>query len=142
VFSLQHSPRQLITVTAAATVLAATGVAGAADTPAVSQQSWTAGAALTDFPGTGIEKGEWIGSRAVQVHRTVTLEGRQSVRLTLRARPGQRIRALGASEHAKLSVVALTDDYVGKRAVTVRVRVSPKAVNGNEVRERVYALSR
>jgi hypothetical protein len=142
VFSLQHSPKQILTVTAVATALAATGVASAADAPVVSKQSWTAGAALADFPGTGISKGEWIGSRAVMVHRTVTLERRQSVRLTLRARPGQKLRALGGNEDAKLSVVALTDDYVGKRHVTVRVRVSPKAVNKGEVTERVYALSR
>jgi hypothetical protein len=141
VFSLQHSPRQILTITAAATALAATGVAGAADAPVVTKQSWTAGAALVDFPGTGIQQGEWIGSKAVMVHRRVVIEGDQRARLTLRARKGQKIRALGADEDSRLSVVALDEDYTGKRSVTVRVRVRPGARDG-EVSERVYALSR
>jgi hypothetical protein len=137
---LRHNLMQIVTIAAATTALGATGVATAADAPVVSKQSWIAGAALADFPGTGLKKGDWIGSKAVMVYRRVTLERGQSVRLTLRARKGQRIRALGAVQNRKLSVVALTDDYAGKRSVTVRARVR-RGVDG-EVSERIYALSR
>ena len=139
--TLLHSPAQLITVTAVAGALAATGVASAADAPVVSKQHFTAGYALADFPGTGFEQGEWLGSKAVMVHRDVTLERGQKVRLTLRARKGQKIRALGATADPKINVVAVDEDYAGKRSVTVRATVAKGAGDG-EVTQRIYALSR
>ena len=138
--TLLHSPGQLITVTAVAGALAATGVASAADAPVVSKQQFTAGYALADFPGTGIEQGEWLGSKAVMVHRDVTLERGQKVRLTLRARKGQKIRALGVTDDPKITVVAVNGDDVGTRSVTVRATVAPGAGAG-EVTQRIYALS-
>jgi hypothetical protein len=139
--TLLHSPIQLITVTAVAGALAAGSVASAADAPVVSKQTWTAGYALADFPGTGFEQGEWLGSKAKMVSRQVTLERGQKARLTLRAEKGQRIRGLGATENQKLNVVAVDRDYAGKRSVTVRVTVNRNAGDG-EVTERVYALSK
>ena len=139
--TLLHSPTQLITVTAVAGALAATGVASAADAPVVSKQHFTAGYALVDFPGTGFQKGDWLGSKAVMVHRDVTLERGQKVRLTLRARKGQRIRALGIAENHRISIKAVDPEYGGKRSVTVRATVAPRAGDG-EVTERIYALSK
>ena len=139
--TLLHSPTQLITVTAVAGALAATGIASAAEAPVVAKQTWTAGYALADFPGTGFEKGEWLGSKAKMVSREVTLEHGQKVRLTLRALKGQRIRGLGANDGRKLRVVALDRDYAGKRSVTVRATVAPDAGDG-EITERIYALSK
>jgi hypothetical protein len=139
--TLLHSPTQLITVTAVAGALAAGGVASAADAPVVSKQTWTAGYALADFPGTGFEQGEWLGSKAKMVSREVTLEPGQKVRLTLRALNGQRIRGLGATKDQKLNIVAVNRDYAGKRSVTVRATVNRRVADG-EVTERVYALSR
>ena len=139
--TLLHSPAQILTVTAVAGALAATGIAGAAEAPEVSKQSWTAGHALVDFPGTGFQQGDWLGSKAKMVSREVTIEHGQKVRLTLRALKGQKIRALGASEDQQLVVTALDDHYAGKRSVTVRASVRPDA-GDVEVTERVYALSR
>ena len=139
--TLLHSPAQLITVTAVAGALAAAGVAGAAEAPVVSKQHWIAGHALVDFPGTGFEEGEWLGSKAKMVYRDVTLERGQKVRVTLRAREGQKIRALGATEDQKINIVALDRHYAGKRSVTVRATVARGAGDG-EITERIYALSK
>ena len=139
--TLLHSPAQLITVTAVAGALAAAGIATAAEAPVVSKQSWTAGYALADFPGTGFEKGEWLGSKAKMVSRDVTLERGQKVRVTLRALKGQKIRALGFNEGQQLNVTALDREYAGKRSVTIRASVGKRAGAG-EITERVYALSR
>lgn len=136
-----HSPTQILTVTAVAGLLAATGIAGAADAPVVSKQTWTAGYALADFPGTGYEQGEWLGSKAKMVSRTVTLERGQKVRLTLRAEKGQRIRGLGVTEDQKLNVTAVNRDYAGKRSVTVRV-TAPRNAGDLEITEKVMALSK
>lgn len=142
--TLLHSPTQILTVTAVAGALAATGIASAAEAPVVSKQTWTAGYALADFPGTGYEQGEWLGSKAKMVSRKVTLEGGQKVRLTLRAEKGQRIRGLGVTEDQKLDVVAVDEDYAGKRSVTVRVRIArgARSARSGEVTERVMALSK
>ena len=137
----RHSPKELITVTALAGALAAGGVAAAADSPVVSKQRWIAGTALADFPGTGFEQGEWLGSKAKMVYRDVTLERGQKVRVTLRALKGQKIRALGATEDPKIVITAVDDDYAGKRSVTVRATVARGAGDG-EVTQRIYALSR
>lgn len=139
--TLLHSPAQLITVTAVAGALAATGVAAAADAPVVSKQHFTAGYALVDVPGTGVRQGDWLGSKAKMVYRDVTLERGQKVRVTLRAHKGQRIRGLGIADNHRISFKALDREYAGKRSVTVRATVAPHAGDG-EVTERIYALSK
>jgi len=133
---------RLLATTASAFALSAGAVAAAADAPVVSKQQFVAGAALGTVPGTGIQKGEWMGSRAVLVFREVTLEGRQSVRLTLRAPQGKRLRGLATAEGERLTFVALDRRYAGKRRVAVRVSLAGASRLAGEHTGRVYALAR
>jgi hypothetical protein len=133
--------RKTLLTTTAITALATAGIAGAAEAPVVSAQSFTAGNAVVTVPGTGVKQGEWIGKRGVLVHRSVTLEGDQRVDVTLTARKGQKIRGLAHDEGTKISFQPVTRSYVGKQKVVVRARVAPTAGDG-EVTNRVYALSR
>ncbi len=133
------TPR-IIATAATVTALAAAGVAGAAEAPVVSKQSFIAGHAPVTIPGTGIQKGEWMGGRAKLVFRDVTLEGDQQVKVTLRADNGRKIRALALRQGTPLSVQPINRNYAGKTSVTVRVRVAPGAVG--EVGGRIYALTR
>jgi hypothetical protein len=136
------SATRLITATAAVAALAATGVAGAAEAPAVSQQHFIAGAAPLTIPGTGIHKGDWMGSRARLLYRDVTLEGDQRARLTLRAPNGLKVRALAVhgGPGSRLGVVTETRRYPGKQQVTVRTWVAERGAG--EVTGRIYALAK
>ncbi len=135
------SASKILTAAVATTALAVSGgVATAADAPVVTKQNWTAGYALADFPGTGIQQGEWAGSKAKMLFRKVTLEQGQSVRTTFRAPQGLRIRGLGHFNGQRLSVVA-DGDYAGDRSVTVRISI-PSHVDDARVSERVYALAK
>jgi hypothetical protein len=136
------SAPRIITATAAVAALAATGVAGAAEAPVVSQQEFIAGAAPLTIPGTGVEQGEWMGSKARLVYRDVTLEGRQQVRLTLRAPKGLKVRGLAVEDGSKIAFTATRRSYAGKRQVTVRARVAGRHVAAGETTARVYALAR
>ncbi len=136
------SASRIITTTAAAFAIAATGVASAADAPVVSGQHFIAGAAPLTIPGTGIQQGEWMGSKARLLYRDVTLEGDQQVRVTLRAPKGRKIRGLAIQGGSRISFTALDRKYVGKRQVTVRAEVARIVAGDDEVTARVYALAR
>jgi hypothetical protein len=129
-----------ISAAAVTAALAATGVAGAAEAPVVSQQQFIAGTAPLTIPGTGVQKGEWMGSRARLLYRDVTLEGTQRATLTLRAPKGLRIRGLAVQEGTNVGFVALTRRYAGKQQVQVRTFVRG-GVTG-EVTGRIYALAK
>ena len=133
---------KLLSTALAATALAASGgVAVAADDPVVSQQSWTAGAALADFPAVGLEKGEWTGSKAKMLFRDVTVEEGQVARVTFRAPAGLRIRAIGHVKGQELSVRARDVHYRGDRSVTLRVKIAD-GVADDTVTGRVYVLAK
>lgn len=135
------SASKILTAAVTTAALAASGgVATAADAPVVTKQQWVAGYALADFPGTGLDQGEWAGSKAKMLFRRITLEQGQSVRTTFRAPEGLRIRALGHVDGSQLSVVA-NGDYAGDRSVTVRVSI-PGHVDAEEVSERLYVLAK
>jgi len=131
-------------LTAATAVLAfaATGVATAADAPIVTDQKTSASRfAPVLIPGTGIKKGERLPTGARIVYRDVTLEGKQTVNVTLRAPAGKRMRALAFKDPIQI-VFSTTrkGSYSGRKQVTLRTRVAP-TVTG-EVSARVYALVR
>jgi hypothetical protein len=129
-----------ISAAAVTAALAATGVAGAAEAPVVSQQHFIAGAAPLTIPGTGIQKGEWMGSRARLLYRDVTVEGSQRAVVTLRAPKGLKVRALAIQNGLKsqLGFVAVTKNYPGKQQVTVRAW----ARENGEATGRIYALAK
>lgn len=133
---------RLIPTTAVVTALAAAGVAGAADAPVVSQQRSVTGAALVTVPGTGIRKGEWMGSKAVLVLRRITLEGDQRVRVTLRAPQGKRIRGLATAEGERIAFRALDRHYAGRRHATVQALLPGRHRDDGEVTGTIYALAR
>jgi opacity protein-like surface antigen len=136
------TPLRLLAATASTFALSAGAVAAAADAPVVSKQQSVAGTALVTVPGTGVHKGDWMGSRAVLVFRDVTLEGRQRVRVTLRAPQGKRLRGLATAEGERVAFVALDRRYAGKRRVVVRASLSGAARLAGEHTGRIYALAR
>jgi hypothetical protein len=106
--------------TAAAVALLAASGAAAADAPTVSsQKTLTTKTAPVTIAGTGIKKGQRLPSGARIVYREVTLEDRQTVKLTLRAPAGKTIRGLAPAGHVGFTV---TDkgNYVGAKKVGVR----------------------
>ena len=134
-------PMHRILSIAAVSALAATGVAAAADAPVVSEQASLYGTAPVTIAGTGVHKGDWMGSKAHLVDRDVTLAGRQRVTITLRAPAGRRVRGLALDEGSTVGFTALDRHYGGRRRV--RVRVYAANARGNaEVTGRVYAYVR
>lgn len=133
--------RKLAAATTVA-ALAASGVAAAADAPVVSsQKTSSAKTAPLTIPGTGVKKGERLPSGARIVYRDVTLEGKQTVRLSIKAPAGKRIRGLVPREGSNVGfVVTGTGDYAGRTKVTVRAYTNPKATG--EVTGRIYGLVR
>ena len=86
--------RKLAAATTVA-LLAASGVAAAADAPVVSiQHTSKATTAPVTIPGTGIHKGDRLPSGARLVYREVTIEGDQTTTFNLRAPHGKRLRGL------------------------------------------------
>jgi hypothetical protein len=130
---------RLVAATAVAAI-AATGVAGAANAPSVSKQQFIVGTAPLTIPGTGVKKGDWMGSKARLVYRDVTLTKGQQVRLTLRASGDRRIRGLAEPEGQKVGFAVVKTHYPGSKRVTVRMFAAPKA--HGEVSGRIYALTR
>jgi hypothetical protein len=133
--------RKLTAATAAA-ALAVAGTAAAADAPIVSKQrTSTATKAPLLIPGTHLKQGERLPSGARLVYRDVTLEGKQTAKLTLTAPAGKRLRALAPREGQDVGF-AVTDkgNYVGRASVHLRAYANPKA--DGEVDGRIYALVR
>ncbi len=131
-------------LTAATAVLAfaATGVASAADAPIVTDQMTSASRyAPVLIPGTGIKKGERLPAGARIIYRDVTLEGKQTVNVTMRAPAGKRMRALAFKEPIQIGFSTTgKGSYYGRKQVKLRTYVAPKATG--EVSARVYALVR
>ena len=134
--------KRTISLAAAVTALAATGVAGAAEAPVVSQQEFIAGTAPFTIPGTGVQKGEWMGSKARLLYREVTVAGKQQARVTLRAPKGLKIRGLALDNvrRSQIGFTAVTRDYAGKQQVVVRVYSNRRG--SAEATGRVYALAK
>lgn len=134
------SVRRLIATTAV-TALSATSLAAAAEAPVVSDQHALSGTAVVTVPGTGVQKGEWMGSRQRLVFRDVTLEGGQVARLTLRARRGEHVRGVAVREGGRISFKVIGNRrYAGTRQVTLQAEIAGRS--DGEVTDRVYALVR
>jgi hypothetical protein len=132
--------RKLAAATSVA-LLAASGVAAAADAPVVSAQHTSpARTAPVTIPGTGIQKGERLPSGARLIYRDVTLEGKQTVTFTLKAPSGKRLRGLVPKTGDVGFAVVDKGSYVGRTKVKVRSFANPKAAG--EVTGRIYGLVR
>jgi hypothetical protein len=131
---------KLLTTITTTAVLGLAATAGAAEAPGVSKQRWIAGHAPLTIPGTGVQKGEWMGSRAKLVYRDVTLEAGQKARVTLRADGNRRVRGLAIAKLGTMRFVALDTHYPGRRQVSVRAWLAPRTKG--EVTTRIYALTR
>jgi hypothetical protein len=133
--------RKLTAATAAA-LIAATGVAAAAEAPVVSEQHTSpAKTAPLTIPGTGVHKGDRLRGGARLVYREVTLEGKQTVRLTIKVPVGKRLRGLATEEGADVGFVVVDKGtYVGRTKVRVRAFADPNAEG--RVDGRIYGLVR
>jgi hypothetical protein len=131
-----------LTAATAALALAGAGVAAAGDAPGVgAPHSSTAKTAPVSIPGTGIKKGDRLPKGARIVFRDVTLQGKQTAKLTLRAPAGKTIRALAPKEGIDIGFVVTTKgNYAGRKSVALRAYKNPKA--GGEVTGRIYGLAR
>ena len=133
--------RKIAAVTAVA-VLAATGLATAADVPVVSPQKTSASRyAPVVIPGTGIKKGERLPRGAKIVYRDITILPGQEKTFVLRAPQGKTMRALAERNHRHVGFrVNNRHSYVGRKHISLTVwgeRDMP-----GEQHERVYALVR
>ena len=133
--------RKLTAATAAA-LLAASGVAAAAEAPVVSiQHTSKAKTAPTTIPGTGIHKGDRLPGGARLVYRDVELEGTQTVKLNIKAPEGKRVRALVPRQGAEVGFIVVgRENYAGARKVQVRAYANPAA--DGRVEGRIYGLVR
>jgi hypothetical protein len=132
--------RKLAAATSAA-LLAATGVAAAADAPVVSaQHTSSATRAPLTIPGTGIKHGERLPSGARLIYRTVALEGKQTVTFKLKAPAGKRLRGLVPGSGDVGFAVVGKGSYVGHTTVKLRSFANPQA--DGEVTGRIYGLVR
>jgi hypothetical protein len=133
------SPRRILSAATAAAVLAGATTAAAAEAPVVSAQHTLHGTAPVTVPGTGVQRGEWLGSRARLVYRDVSFTDGGRTRVTLRAPAGKRIRGVVPSGGTDVSFVVTDRSYVGKRQVTLR---AVSRVRDGEAEARIYALAR
>jgi hypothetical protein len=131
--------RKLAAATSVA-LLAASGVAAAAAPVVSAQRTSAATKAPLTIPGTGIQKGERLPRGARLVYRDVTLEGKQTVRLALKAPSGKRVRGLVPKSGDVGFVVVDKGDYTKRSKVTLRAFANPKAAG--EVTGRIYGLVR
>lgn len=133
--------RKLTAATATA-LLAATGVAAAAEAPVVSKQHTSnAKTAPLTIPGTGVHKGDRLSGGARLVYRDVALIGRQTVRFTIKAPAGKRLRGLAPRQGADVGFIVVgRGDYAGRTKVTIRAYANPKA--DGRVEGRIYGLAR
>lgn len=132
--------RKLAAATTVA-LLAASGVAAAADAPIVSaQKTSSATTAPLTIPGTGVKKGAKLPSGARLVYRNVTLEGSQKTTFTIKAPSGKRVRGLVPSDDAIGFVVVDKGNYAGRKQVKVRAFANPKSTGA--ATGRIYGLVR
>ena len=134
-------PRKLTAATATA-LLAATGVAAAAEAPVVSKQHTSdAKRAPLTIPGTGVHKGDKLPRGARLVYRDVALTGEQTVKVTIKAPSGKRLRGLSPSHGSDVGFIVLDrGDYAGRTKVTIRAYANPEA--DGRVEGRIYGLAR
>jgi hypothetical protein len=133
--------RKLAAATTVA-LLAASGVAAAADAPVVgAQKTSSAKTAPLTIPGTGVHKGDRLSGGARLVYRDVALTGRQTVKLTMKAPAGKRLRGLTPSQGADVGFIVLDKgNYAGRKKVRIRAYANPKA--DGRVEGRIYGLVR
>ena len=133
--------RKLTAATAVA-ALAATGVAAAAEAPVVSiQHTSPAKTAPVTIPGTGVQKGDRLPSRARLVYRDIELEGSQTVKVTIKAPNGKRLRGLVPREGGDVGFVVVGgENYAGRTKVQIRAYANPEA--DGRVHGRIYGLVR
>jgi hypothetical protein len=132
--------RKLAAATTVA-LLAASGVAAAADAPVVgAQKTSSAKTAPLTIPGTGVKKGERLPSGARLVYRDVTLEGKQTATFTIKAPAGKRLRGLVPTEGQVGFAVVDRGSYVGHQKVKVRTFAARNATG--EISGRIYGLAR
>jgi hypothetical protein len=91
------------------------------------------------IPGTGVQQGEALPKGARLVFRTVTVEGDQQPRFTLRAPRGLRLRGLAPAPGVGFAVVD-RGTYAGRTSVRVRAYAASK--DAEERTARIYALAR
>ena len=129
-----------ISTAATVALLASAGTAAAAKAPVVSsQKTLPVKTAPVTVPGTGIKAGGRLPKGARIVYRDVTLEGRQTVRLWLRAPAGKAIGGLAPAGRVGFAVVD-KGDYSARTKVRVRAFKDRNVVG--EVIGRIYALAR
>jgi hypothetical protein len=122
-------------------LMAASGVAAAADAPVVSAQKTSpARTAPLTIPGTGVKKGAKLPSGARLIYREVTVQGTQKATFTLKAPDGKRIRGLVPSSSDVGFVVVDKGNYAGRKQVKVRAFANPQA--DGESTGRIYGLAR
>ena len=141
---MSKSGLSVAAVPAALAVLAgSSGVAAAASSPVVSKEvvSTRMTAPLT-IPGTGVKQGARLPRGARLIFRSVTLEKGQRVSMVLRAPAHTTLRGLVPANGAAIAfTVQRPMHFVGRRAVTVRASVAPKAGAGEHT-ARIWALVR
>ena len=97
---------------------------------------------LDAIPGTGVKQGARLPRGARLIFRTVTLEKGQRVSMVLRAPAHTTLRGLVPANGAAIAfTVQRPMHFVGRRAVTVRASVAPKASAGEHT-ARIWALVR
>lgn len=129
------------TAATAAALLAATGVAAAAEAPVVSiQHTSPARTAPVTIPGTGVHKGDRLPSGARLVYRNVALEGEQTVTFNIKAPSGKRLRGLVPKNDQLGFEVVSRPDYGGRTKVQIRAFADPHA--DGRVEGRIYGLVR
>ena len=132
-----------LTAATAALALAGSGVAAAADAPVVSaQKTSTATTAPATIPGTGVKQGQRLPAGARIVYRDVTLEGKQTVNLTIK-----RARRQDGSAGSSRATRATSASSSPTRATTPAASRSRCARTSNpkaagEVTGRIYGLVR
>ena len=133
--------RKLTAATAAA-LLGAGGVAAAAEAPVVSaQHTSTAKHAPLTIPGTGVHKGDRLPGGARLVYRDVALQGKQTVKFTIKAPSGKRLRGLAPRQGADVGFAVLDRQaYAGRTKVRVTAFADPNA--DGRVEGRIYGLAR
>ncbi|MBI5107015.1 MAG: hypothetical protein HZB46_18875 [Solirubrobacterales bacterium] len=110
--------RTALITTSAITALATAGVAGAAEAPLVSHQAELHGKAPVTVAGTGVKKGDWMGSKQFIIYKKVRVDGHGKVTLTLKAPKGKTVAGLAVDEKSGVGFVAQRD-YPGHKTVTV-----------------------
>lgn len=130
-----------INAVAATLALTACTVAVAAEAPSVGvQKTSRARTSPATFPFTSIETGERLPRGARIVFRDITLEGDQTVDVTMRAPAGKRIRSLAVRNSDDITGSYDPVGRIGRQRVVVELH--PSQEGSGEVTGRLFALAR